>query len=74
MNLLCRLFGHVAPGYRYSRVTSSYPDGINRWHLTLYGECRRCDENFLVTMTHLPNEFVEKPKTESKGNIYIYYV
>lgn len=56
--LLCKIFGHKPPMYgstaSYGRLVRSGRDGTGVEHATVYADCDRCQEEFMVIRIHLP--------------------
>jgi hypothetical protein len=67
MSLLCRMFGHRPPsetrgaGWSYMDIKLGTVDGIGRQHAFLYGTCPRCEQDYLVGRTHVPQLPVSEP-------------
>ena len=57
-HLWCKLFGHVITGYGgcipYLRPAPNWAnsDGLNIYHIPLYGRCDECGQDILVAMMH----------------------
>ncbi len=52
--LMCKMFGHRHCPSQYSDLRESGTDGIGRVHGTVWAECERCYEKFVITHVHIP--------------------
>ena len=65
MNLLCKWFGHrPEPGWRgsppYMKVIGGGIDGILRAHASIWHECERCGETYMIGYIHLTVPVIEE--------------